>query len=82
MMRTALNNADSRFAQFPFFVRQLQLSLNWSHGDIPTNQYKFGMYNDEERLCSFDFEVEAFQHHIEEALADSELNQQFMTQVH
>lgn len=38
--------------------------MNWSHGDVPTNQYKFGMYNDEERLCQFDFEVEAFQFHV------------------
>ena len=77
VVKSSLAQADSRFAEFPYLIRQMELNSSWTHGNVPTNSFKFNIYSDEAHLCSFDFQVDGFNDHIGEVLADRSQNKEF-----
>ncbi len=77
-MRVALNNANVDYKNFDYTFKNFKLQFNWVQGKVPQNQIKFDLFsNDNNKVCAFDFQVEAFQEHLGEELEDSNKNKEF-----
>lgn len=81
VIRASLQQAESSFQDFTYFIKNLQLNVQWTHGNIPVNQISFKVVSSEDSdICSLNFSVEAFQDHIIEELATRENHHDFYEQ--
>lgn len=81
VVRASLQQAESAFQDFDFHIKNLQLNVQWTHGNLPVNQISFKVVSSENSdICSLNFSVEAFQDHIIEELANRESHSDFYEQ--
>lgn len=81
VVRASLQQAESAFQDFTYYIKNLQLNVQWTHGNLPVNQISFKVVSSENSdICTLNFSVEAFQDHIIEELANRESHNDFYEQ--
>lgn len=77
-----LNQASSVIASFDYTLDDPKYQLDWTHGSLPILKLSFFVKRESTHVCRFDFQVECFWEHLQEALKEIDDNsKQFHEQV-